>query len=669
MSVVEWRRNSSPHLGTLPMPSSSVWRKSSHPPLSASTSSTDGTTSNSVEESTMMVSNSPYDTDEADQGSSHSSSTRNGERPVSPGVYQRLILHSEDMKSLVRTITNEAKNLIHAETCSLFLLDNENKELVANVFDKAGDLSEIRLPMSKGVVGRVATTKTMMNVRDVQRCPFFYARVDEITGFHTKNILCFPIIDNSGTFVGVAELCNKTGRTGFTRHDEQKARTFAVYCATSISHCLLYRKVQEAQRRSHMAAELLVQGSQLLISQEDVNKLTNEPVKSWRLWSPNFNSFWFPPRSIGEGDAYVSASMTMFNDLGFTARYSMNKRKLASFLLRVAKGYRDVPYHNWSHAFSVTHFCWLTLRTPAVLHGLDELERLALLIACLCHDIDHRGTTNAFQLQSRTPLAQLYSSEGSVLERHHYAQTVQILLMPECNILDQLTRIQYQTVLSHIRDVILATDITVHLTKVGRIKAMVDEGYDPLSRDHHYLFMCLLMTSSDLSDQSKDFRNSKAIAENIYREFFSQGDLEKQMGASPMEMMDRDRAAVPKIQLDFMDTVAIPVFEMMAKIMPEGQSTFEAISLNRQCWAALDEILVERGNRPVLGLDYLKDDDLEKQVIERVRQRRAYDIIEGSNGSAELTFCGDCVLLCSHVLVRASLIILYEDCNLPVFVL
>ncbi|WKX98957.1 hypothetical protein Q1695_014100 [Nippostrongylus brasiliensis] len=425
-----------------------------------------------------------------------------------------------------------------------------------------------------------------------------------------------------GAFVGVAELCNKTGRSGFTRHDEQKARTFAVYCATSISHCLLYRKVQEAQRRSHMAAELLVQGSQLLISEEDVNRLTNESIKAWHYWSPEFDRFSFSPRSIGDGDAYVAASMTMFDDLGYTEKYRINKRKLASFLLRVAKGYREVPYHNWSHAFSVAHFCWISLRTPAVLHGLDELERLALLIACLCHDIDHRGTTNAFQLQSRTPLALLYSSEGSVLERHHYAQTVQILQMSEFNILDQLTRTQYQTVLSHIRDVILATDIAVHLGKVTRIKAMVEDGYDPLSRDHHYLFMCLLMTSSDLSDQSKDFRNSKAIAENIYREFFSQGDLEKQMGASPIEMMDRDRAAVPKIQLDFMDTVALPVFEMVAKIVPEGRSTYEAITLNRQCWAALDEILVERGNRPVLGLDYLRDQELEEQVVERVRQRK-----------------------------------------------
>ncbi|KAL6727502.1 hypothetical protein Aduo_009372 [Ancylostoma duodenale] len=168
MSVVEWRRNSSPHLGTLPMPSSPVWRKSSHPPLSASNSTATATVS-SVEAPPLMMSSSSCDTDEADPRSSPSSSARNGERPVSPGVYQRLILHSEDMQSLVRTITNEARNLIHAETCSLFLLDNENKELVANVFDKAGDLSEIRIPMTMGVVGRVATTRTMMNVRDVQR--------------------------------------------------------------------------------------------------------------------------------------------------------------------------------------------------------------------------------------------------------------------------------------------------------------------------------------------------------------------------------------------------------------------------------------------------------------------------------------------------------------------
>ncbi len=28
---------------------------------------------------------------------------------------------------------------------------------------------------------------------------------------------------------------------------------------------------------------------------------------------------------------------------------------------------------------------------------MDSLEMFALIVACLCHDLDHRGTNNAFQ--------------------------------------------------------------------------------------------------------------------------------------------------------------------------------------------------------------------------------------------------------------------------------
>lgn len=30
---------------------------------------------------------------------------------------------------------------------------------------------------------------------------------------------------------------------------------------------------------------------------------------------------------------------------------------------------------------------------------LGDLECLGLLIACLCHDLDHRGTNNQFQIK------------------------------------------------------------------------------------------------------------------------------------------------------------------------------------------------------------------------------------------------------------------------------
>uniref|UniRef100_A0A914L3V3 Phosphodiesterase n=1 Tax=Meloidogyne incognita TaxID=6306 RepID=A0A914L3V3_MELIC len=538
---------------------------------------------------------------------------------------QNVFSSLQDMHLLVRNITKEAKALVHAEICSLFLLDKEHSELVAEVFEKNGTseeyLTEIRMPLNQGIVGHVATTGQMMNVTDVYNHPFFYPKVDERTGFLTRNILCFPIKDSSGNLVGVAELCNKIGRDTFTRYDEQIAATFAVYCAISLSHCLLYRKLQEAHRRSHMAAELLVQGSTLSIAPEDILRLTVRDIPPPLSFHPEFDKLNFVPRSIGSGDIYVEASLAIFRDLGFIERFRLRRRTLARFLLMVQKGYRDVPYHNWSHAFAVSHFCYLLLRMNKVRDVIGELERFGLLVACLCHDIDHRGTTNAFQLQSKTPLAQLYSSEGSVLERHHFAQTVTILGMDECNIFEQLNRQQYLDVLDCIREVILATDIAAHLRKVDRIKQMAEGGFENGNAEHRYLFMCLLMTASDLSDQTKDFHHSKAIAENIYKEFFSQGDLEKQMGNRPIAMMDRDRACVPKIQIEFMDTVALPVFKFLADLLPELRTTHEAILTNRLCWHSLDQILLKQGFTTG-GLEYLRDTCLEEKVLMNALQEQ-----------------------------------------------
>ena len=73
------------------------------------------------------------------------------------------------------------------------------------------------------------------------------------------------------------------------------------------------------------------------------------------------------------------------------------------FVLMVKRGYRDPPYHNWMHAFSVAHFLYALYCCSNKLSCLDDLEVLALFVSCLCHDIDHRGTNNAFQVCSVSP--------------------------------------------------------------------------------------------------------------------------------------------------------------------------------------------------------------------------------------------------------------------------
>ncbi|GCB77147.1 hypothetical protein scyTo_0018433, partial [Scyliorhinus torazame] len=100
---------------------------------------------------------------------------------------------------LLQEIIQEARNLTNAESCSVFLLEQNNTELVAKVFDGgfvADESAEFRMPADQGIAGHVATTGKILNIKDAYSHPLFYRAMDDSTGFRTRNILCFPIIDD-----------------------------------------------------------------------------------------------------------------------------------------------------------------------------------------------------------------------------------------------------------------------------------------------------------------------------------------------------------------------------------------------------------------------------------------------------------------------------------------
>ena len=66
---------------------------------------------------------------------------------------------------------------------------------------------------------------------------------------------------------------------------------------------------------------------------------------------------------------------------------------------------------------------WLRLCFSVALP--PALQKKGLLIACLCHDLDHRGYSNTYLQKFDHPLAALYST--STMEQHHFSQTVSIL--------------------------------------------------------------------------------------------------------------------------------------------------------------------------------------------------------------------------------------------------
>ncbi|XP_052719900.1 cGMP-dependent 3',5'-cyclic phosphodiesterase-like isoform X2 [Crassostrea angulata] len=513
-------------------------------------------------------------------------------------VARNLFTHLDDLTKLLREIMQEARNLTQAERCSVFLIDKETKELVAEVFDGIStnnkeEHNEIRMPITQGIAGHVATTGNLLNIKDAYSHPMFYRGIDDSTGFRTRNILCFPIKNERGDVLGVAQLCNKKTGQHFTEFDEDLASAFAVYCCISISHCLMYKKLQDSQHRNRLANELMIFHMQ--ISPDDVEGLLSRDIPSVALWGVEFDKFPFPPREIPEPETPLCV-LAMFEDLGFLSRWRIRKDTLVRFVLMVKKGYRNPPYHNWTHAFAVAHFCFLCIKNLNLQQSLDDIELFALFVSCLCHDLDHRGTNNQYQVASKSVLAALYSSEGSVMERHHFAQTMCIVNTDGCNIFENLSSKDYTTVLDLVRDIILATDLAHHLKIMNSLKEMAKVGFDTKNERHHSLLLCLLMTASDLSDQTKPWDNTKHVAALIYREFFSQGDMEKSLGQKPAEMMDRERARIPDLQIGFLDHIALPVYKVLADLFPASGIVRDTVVDNRRHWEKICALIkIRRG--------------------------------------------------------------------------
>uniref|UniRef100_A0A8D1X4A1 Phosphodiesterase n=1 Tax=Sus scrofa TaxID=9823 RepID=A0A8D1X4A1_PIG len=574
-------------------------------------------------------------------------------------VAKNLFTHLDDVSVLLQEIITEARNLSNAEICSVFLLDQN--ELVAKVFDGGvvdDESYEIRIPADQGIAGHVATTGQILNIPDAYAHPLFYRGVDDSTGFRTRNILCFPIKNENQEVIGVAELVNKINGPWFSKFDEDLATAFSIYCGISIAHSLLYKKVNEAQYRSHLANEMMMY--HMKVSDDEYTKLLHDGIQPVAAIDTNFASFTYTPRSLPEDDTSM-AILSMLQDMNFINNYKIDCPTLARCVppalpsacrqprlclpLSLPPGRpslmgqgrsaseRQFPDPGtkrkgeewgqgrawgapWESSGPVTPG---PLSQPALLwRGVPDLpvlrlpsrdiEIFALFISCMCHDLDHRGTNNSFQVASKSVLAALYSSEGSVMERHHFAQAIAILNTHGCNIFDHFSRKDYQRMLDLMRDIILATDLAHHLRIFKDLQKMAEVGYDRTNKQHHSLLLCLLMTSCDLSDQTKGWKTTRKIAELIYKEFFSQGDLEKAMGNRPMEMMDREKAYIPELQISFMEHIAMPIYKLLQDLFPKAAELYERVASNREHWTKVSHKFTIRGLPSNNSLDFLDEE-------------------------------------------------------------
>ncbi|XP_039204857.1 cAMP and cAMP-inhibited cGMP 3',5'-cyclic phosphodiesterase 10A isoform X5 [Crotalus tigris] len=516
--------------------------------------------------------------------------------------------------SLLENIMIYAKNLVNADRCALFQVDLKNNELYSDLFD-IGEVhegkpvfrktKEIRFSIEKGIAGQVARTGEVLNIPDAYADPRFNREVDLYTGYTTRNILCMPIVSR-GSVIGVVQMVNKLTGSAFSKTDENNFKMFAVFCALALHCANMYHRIHHSECIYRVTMEKLSYHS--VCSAEEWKTLMDcklppqlcREIEQFHFDIGPYEDFWpaifvyMIHQCCGEGwmnrgrkannredgSAMMSAlSLYMESDI---MEEGFDLEKLCRFTMSVKKNYRRVPYHNWKHAITVAHCMYVILQHNH--KTFTDLERRGLLIACLCHDLDHRGYSNSYLQKFDHPLAALYST--STMEQHHFSQTVSILQLEGHNIFSNLNSTEYEQILEIIRKAIIATDLALYFGNRKQLEELQQtRSLNLKNQAHRDRVIGLMMTSCDLCSVTKLWHITRLTANDIYAEFWAEGDDMKKLGIQPIPMMDRDKKdEVPQGQIGFYNAVALPCYGTLAQILPPTIPLLRACRENLKQW-------------------------------------------------------------------------------------
>ncbi len=162
-------------------------------------------------------------------------------------VYKRIadfgkkLSQLDHIENALPTIAEEAKAIVNAERCSIFMVDHASRMLWTKLSDGIG---RIAIGIDSGIVGETARAKAAQRVNNPYENPHFLAKIDEKSGFVTRNILAVPIFNSMQEVIGVIQLLNKYNGD-FTEGDEGIMNFFANYISGTLELALLIEQTKK----------------------------------------------------------------------------------------------------------------------------------------------------------------------------------------------------------------------------------------------------------------------------------------------------------------------------------------------------------------------------------------------------------------------------------------
>ncbi|XP_066567512.1 3',5'-cyclic-AMP phosphodiesterase 4D isoform X1 [Amia ocellicauda] len=281
---------------------------------------------------------------------------------------------------------------------------------------------------------------------------------------------------------------------------------------------------------------------------------------------------------------------TIFQERDLLKTFKIPLDTFITYLMTLEDHYHgDVAYHNNIHAADVAQSTHVLLSTPALEAVFTDLEILAAIFASAIHDVDHPGVSNQFLINTNSELALMYN-DSSVLENHHLAVGFKLLQEENCDIFQNLTKKQRQSLRKMVIDIVLATDMSKHMNLLADLKTMVETkkvtSSGVLLLDNYSDRIQVLQNMvhcADLSNPTKPLQLYRQWTDRIMEEFFSQGDRERERGMEISPMCDKHNASVEKSQVGFIDYIVHPLWETWADLVhPDAQDILDTLEDNRE---------------------------------------------------------------------------------------
>ncbi|XP_022914098.1 high affinity cGMP-specific 3',5'-cyclic phosphodiesterase 9A isoform X2 [Onthophagus taurus] len=313
-------------------------------------------------------------------------------------------------------------------------------------------------------------------------------------------------------------------------------------------------------------------------------------VKQW-LRMPTFDSRQW------EDEELLLLLQQMYLEYDFCSKFAIDINVLRNFLYETYKNYNDVPFHNFRHCFCVAQMMYAITWAVDLPSKIGDLEVLILLTSCICHDLDHPGYNNIYQINAKTELAIRYN-DISPLENHHCSVAFRILENEDCNIFKSFSVESFKVVREGMIRCILATDMARHNEILSQFKETVPD-FDYNNKAHVNLLCMVLIKVSDISNEARPMEVAEPWLDRLLQEFFKQSDAEKLEGLPVTPFMDREKITKPSSQCSFIGFVLLPLFEALGELLTELQDLIvqpvrEALDYYRRLNEATKEERLQR---------------------------------------------------------------------------